>query len=352
MPSLQRSRVPFDLSLRRTGALLRPAGVLVILAAAALLMLTGAGPARAAKPVAHGKVTGAITGAPKGTTLKGTRVVLVRFKLDAQGQPKGEAVGSQKADAQGHYTFDNVPIEARTVFQIGATVDGRMVGSQPFTFPAGQHQIVLNLPFPHLTSDSSALRIDEGVIAVEPHRGEVFVTEVLHLMNAGPDVIEGVKQPLEVDLPKDAKDLEVLSEIEPKNGHERLGSELLFYGNFDPGRTTVAYRYRLPVWLGTLTLHKRYPHKVGTLSVLAPHGSLQMESASFTPQDEQKIANTNYDAWSATDISADQPVTIRLSGVPVDQQVYLVPTVGFAVVMLGVLVWFVRRRLREAERSA
>jgi hypothetical protein len=344
-----------------------PPAVVALLTVLLAVLVAGAGPARAQQappqsphavapaapgapsgPIAKGRVTGSIQGAPEGVALAGTRVVLVQFRLDAQGQPKGAPIQEQKADAKGGYVFENVPIESHAVYQVGARVNGQLIGSQPFTFPAGQRHVLLNLLYPHLVTDASTVRIEEGLIAVEPRRGAVLVTEVLHLVNSSSNVVEGVQHPLELSLPAGAEDLQMIREIEERNGHERLGTKLLIYGNLDPGRTTIAFRYRLSVWLGTVELHKLYPHPVGTLSVLAPQGSLHLHSPRFKAQETQTIEGVRYDTWAATDVPAQQPLTVELSGVPVRQEVYLIPTGGFIVLMVGVVLWFLRKRLRGA----
>lgn len=303
----------------------------------------------------RGNVTGRITGAPEGATLAGTRVVLLQFRLTPEGQPEGNPIQTRETAADGSFAFSEVPIEERTVYQIGATVEGQVVGSEPFTFPAGQRDVQLNLQYPRVTGDNSGVRIMEGLIAVEPRRGGVWVTEVLHLVNGGQDTVEGVRRPLELNVPSGAEDLEVIREIQQQEGHERLGSTLLFYGNLEPGRTTVAFRYKLDVWLGKMGLEKRYPLPVGTLSVLSPEGTLRLHGERFAPQEQQQIDGTPFDAWAATGLNPGEPVTLRFSGVPVRQEVYLVPLAGFFLVMGAVVIWFLRRRLPadgEAEESA
>jgi hypothetical protein len=301
----------------------------------------------------RGRIIGVLEGAPEGVKVEGTRVVLVQFKLDEKGVPKGEPIQTHTVGADGRFSFTDVPIAARTVYQVGATVAGQVVGSQPFTFPAGERSVQISLRFPRLVTDDRAVHIVEGLLAVEPRRGAVWVTEVLHLVNPGQDVVEGVQHPLELELPSGAKDLEMIREIQDKNGHERLGGKLLVYGNLEPGRTTVAFRYRLPVWLGSVVLRKRFPHPVDLYSVLTPQdGRLHLDATGFSPEATQTIDKTPFNAWAARDLPADKPIAIRLSGVPVRQEVYLLPTGGFALLMVGVVAWFLRRRLRGGEPDA
>ena len=164
--------------------------------------------------------------------------------------------------------------------------------------------------------------------------------------------MEGMQHPMELDLPVGAQNLEVVREIQPHNGHEQLGHKLLIYGNIEPGNSTIAFRYHLSVWLGSVDLSKVYPHPVKTLSVLTPKGTMYLVGKRFEAKPTQTIDGTPFSAWSTTDIAAGQPVDVRMGGVPIRQEVYLIPTGGFVVVMLGVVLWFVRKRLRAGQGEA
>ncbi len=351
------TRFPPDLTPRRPArrvfAPLLPAlPVAAAVLALLLCLLPGLSASAAAQEAPHGRVSGTIEDVPQGVPLAGSRVVLIRFKLDDKGVPRGQPVRNGTTDAAGKFRFDDVPIEPQTLYQVGATVGEQVVGSQPFTFPAGKRNVVLTLHYPRLVTDSSAVRIEEGLIAVEPRRGAVWVTEVLHLLNSSQNIVEGVQRPLELNLPSGAENLEFVRELQDRNGHERLGSKLLIYGNLEPGNSTVAYRYRLPVWLGTVELRKTYPHAVKTLSVLTPEGDLRLLGRQFEAKPMQTIDGNRYSAWAATDLPAGQSIAVRMSGVPIRQEIYLIPTGGFAVLMVGVVVWFLRRRLRARDAAA
>ena len=346
--------VPRRPARRPLATLRRPfaAAMLALLLAPLLCLLPGTSGRAAAQDASRGRITGTIEDAPVGVTVAGARVVLVQFKLDGKGVPKGQPIREATVDAQGSFRIDDVPIEPQTVYQVGASVGEQVVGSQPFTFPEGKRNMELALHYPRLVSDASGVRIEEGLIAVEPRRAGVWVTEVLHLVNPGQDIIEGVQRPMELNLPSGAEKLEIVRELQSRNGHERLGNKLLFYGNLEPGNSTVAYRYHLPVWLGTVELNKTYPHAVKMLSVLTPEGTLRLLGQRFEARPMQTIDGKRFSAWAATDIAAGQSIAVRMSGVSMRQEVYLVPTGGFAVLMVGVVIWFLRRRLGAGGASA
>jgi len=95
-------------------------------------------------------------------------------------------------------------------------------------------------------------------------------------------------------------------------------------------------------------LNKVYPHPVKTLSVLTPRGSMHLVSKQFEAKPAQTIDGTPFSAWATTDVAAGQSIAVRMSGVPIRQEVYLIPAGGFVLLMGGVVLWFLRKRLRAA----
>jgi hypothetical protein len=317
-----------------------------LLVLAAVALAAGLTPRAAqAQAAPLGQVTGSIQGAGADADFTGTQVVLLQFKLDEKGQPKGAPIQTQESTKDGHYSFTKVPIESKSVYQIGARYNGKMLGSEPFTFPDGHRDVKLDLHIPALSTDSSGLRIEEAVFAVEPHRGAVWVTEVLHLDNPTQNEIEGLRNPMELALSDRAEQFQMLRQDQENGDFKRSGDKLLVYGNIRPGPTTIAFRYRLPVALGVVDLRKRYPHPIGTVTVLTPAGSLKMRGSRFNPHEAQEIQGVKYDTWVTDHVSAGEILEVRLSGVPARQEIFLLPTAAFLLVMAGIVFWFFRRRL-------
>jgi hypothetical protein len=298
-----------------------------------------------------GKVSGRILGLKPGVSGKGAKVVLVRFTLDDKGQPQGNPIQMQDADAGGAYTFENVPIESHSLYQLGTRVDGTMIPSESFTFPEGKRTITLNLRVPEVVTDNSSVRIAQALIALEPQVGSVWVTDVVHLENPTQNVIDGVRTPLELMVPPNAEQLEVIRQDQQQGTHQRVGSKLLVFGNLQPGITTVAYRYRVPVLLGTLNLEKTYPRAVTEMLVLSPAGMLKVSSDRLDARQPRVIEKQSYDVWNGANLAPDGVVRITAAGVPLRQAWLLAPFALFLVIMAGVVMWYVRRRLPAASTT-
>ena len=293
-----------------------------------------------------GMVRGSILGAPEGTDFKGVQVVLLRYQLDETGKPKSQQVGMVPAGPAGEYQFDQVEILSMSVYQLGTRFQGQMLGSDTFTFPGEGNEVLMNLQIPRLSSDDSGVKLDEAIFFMEPRRGQLWITEVLHLINPTKNMIEGVQRPLEVMLPKGVSDLEMLREVQGGE-HKRVGRKLLLYGNLAPGRNVVAFRYTVSAALGTLSLEKTYPYATGILTLLSPEGSLVVNGNLINPQEQKTIQNVRYDAWLAKDIEPEARLDISISGIPPRQYYLLYLLIGFVAAMIGVLFWFHRKRLAD-----
>lgn len=314
-----------------------------LLAVMAFMMLTGVS-ASAQAPAPMGQVLGRIVGA-SAKEAAGAKVVLVKFTLNAQGVPAGAPIQMLSADAEGRYAFTGVPIDGHAVYKLGTRIAGRLVASESFTFPEGKPVVRLDLAVPALVGDTSGLFFKQVVVAMEPVVGAVWVTEVMHVGNPTPNVIDAVNAPLELTLPPEASDLTMIREEQEAANHTHLGAKLLVYGRLQPGDTTIAFRYRIGAILGAAELEKRYPHPVEELVVLAPKGSLRLTSDQLSPRQPQELEGIAYDTWSGGNMPAQRTVVVRANGIPVRQEIYLVPLAGFFAAMGGVLWWFLRRRL-------
>jgi hypothetical protein len=301
-----------------------------------------------AQTLPSGRVVGSIVGAKPPASVKGAKVVLVRFTLDAQGKPQGSPIQTQEADANGAFAFSDVPIDAHSLYQLGTQLGGNLIPSESFTFPAGQRTVRLNLRVPEVSADASSLRIAEALVALEPQVGGVWVTEVVHLENPTPNVIEGEKSPLEMTLPSGAGTFEMLRVDQPGGTHVREGDKLRVSGNLRPGRTTVAFRYRLAARLGSLSLEKSYPYAVQQMVVLVPAGSLRISSDRLDPRPPHQIEGQTYDAWSGPNIAARHPVALRATNIPIRQELLLIPSGVLLTVLGGIVFWYLRRRLGVA----
>ena len=316
-----------------------------------LAVAISAGGVAAAEEAGTGRVSGRIiAGDPAGTVaglrVGGVTVVLLRFTLDDSGKPKGGPISRQVAGADGSFAFTGVTIEPGAVYRLGTRVEGRPASSSLFTFPEGGGEVRQDLTVSGEARETlEGLHFGQVLVGLEPRRGEVMVTEVLHIENPSRRVVAVERPPLEFLIPEAAEELEMLRFDHPGAAHERVGGRLMVTGNLVPGTTTIAFRYLLPAWLGKAVFQKRYPLPVKELLVLSPSHNLKVSGTGLVAVENQTIEKIVYRAWRRSEIPAETVFRVTATGFPIRQEILLLPALGFFLVMAGVVGWFFRKRL-------
>ena len=294
----------------------------------------------------NGSVKGRVIGDPADGSLQGATVVLMWFRTNAQGKPEAGPLARQVAGENGSFTFLNVPIDPKASYQLGTRVDGKLVGSDPFTFTAGVRERTVNITIPETVEDRASLSIEQVLYVLEPRVGKVWITQVLHLSNNSRNIISLLKEPLELPLPGDAEEVEMIR-LEVREGkHERIGAKLLVFGILQPGNTTIALRYALDATWGRISVNVRHALPATELLVLAEKGTVNLAGAAVEALQPRTIEKTTYDAWGASNLPVESRIKFTASGIPVAQWIYLLPLIGFFILMMAVVLWFVRKRLQ------
>jgi len=297
----------------------------------------------------QGVIEGQVQNLPPGTSLQGGQVTARQFSMDAQGQLALDWSGGATIGPDGRYRITAVPIKAKTVYLLEGDVAGIEVKSRPSAFGPGQTSITMNLEAPSQTTSMESLQFIELLNAADPSGGAVWITEVMHLMNLGQSTVTVEDNPLVLHIPEGAGDVQLLGEGAGNVRQQREGDKLLLRTSVPPGRTSIALRYRLPVWLGRFSMSKPLAHPFRTISVIAPQDQLSFSGAGFTARDPIKMTDgPSYAAWIAKDFEAGDTVHYTFSGIPIKQEAYLLSLAVFVVLMTGVLVVFFRRRMGQA----
>jgi len=305
-------------------------------------------PRQPAGPLRMGRVEGKIEGHPEADRT----VMLLQFRLNAEGQPEGGPIGRAKTAEGGTYVFTDVPIDPTTVYRLGTRIDEKLVGSDPFSFGENETVVMHDLRMPSVKSDTTALRARELMWVAEARTGHLWITEVLHLENPGKDTIALERAPLEMPLPPKAEEVEVLR-MDLEEGHdERLGPKLLISGNVPPGVTVIAFRYRVSAPLGRADWSHTYAFPVGQWRVISPDRALRAEGEGLTAGEDETYDGVTYSVWSRQAIEPGTAMPVRFSGAPISQWILLTPLLGFGALLAALLIWYARRRARQPEASA
>jgi len=298
-----------------------------------------------------GKVTGKIIGAPEGTDLSTLQVVLLRHRLDAEGKPRSSQVKKVNAGPDGSFSFDSIYVDSQSIYQLGTRLRDQGVGSETFTFPDGEQAVVLNIHFPKLVTDSTGVMIDEALIAVDARKAGAMITEVVHLNNPTDNQIDARKTPFTFSLPTGAEHVNMLSMGMVNGENEQVGDKLLLYGQLKPGRSTIAYRYTRKASLGTFSLAKTYPFETKVVNVLSPQGSIRLGGERMHPQEPRMLENVQYDTWSTRELAQGEMLNLEISGLPAQQELFVIPVAGFLALMAAVVVLYGRRLNKDPEQE-
>ena len=302
-------------------------------------------------PSGKGRVIGRIIGNPEKGGFKGATVILLRFQLDEQGKPTGGPVGRVEAGEGGTYEFTNLPLDAKAVFRLGTRIDGNLVSSSVFALSESNPVATMDLVIPEVSQNLEVLGLTQALVAIETRENGLFITEVLHLRNPAPNVLDATGKPLEVMIPADAGHFEMLRLEGGEARHEVAGETLRIFTQLKPGENTIAFRYFLGATLGKLSLTKVYPMNADTVMVLSPQGGLEIQGAGLKQMDSRNIEGQMFNTWSLSAHAAGSPLVIYISGLPIAQWVFLVAMSGLLVLLVGVVVWFILVRQKRPAKA-
>lgn len=298
--------------------------------------------------LAQGTVKGRLKGDPSKGSLKGATVMLFQYSLGKNGQPEQpKPIGRMTAGEKGVYEFKKVPIKARSLYQLGTRVDGRLVASRFFMFTKGKTLVEFDFPLPELVEDLTGLRLAQVLLAFDPGISAVWVTEVFHFVNTTKNTLATGEKPVNLPIPGGVEEFKILKMGLQKGKHTQIGGKVMVFGEFPPGQTTVAYRYRSQARLGHLNVEKKYPFPINQVLSLTPKNTLSVEGAEFKPMEEKNIDGTRYQASARGKLTADTPFSLSISGIRVHQGYFLVPLGVFLLGMIGIIFWFLRVRLKR-----
>ena len=224
-----------------------------------------------------------------------------------------------QTDAAGLYRFEGLPTDPNLVFATRAEYPkGVTNSSEVVRFQAGQSEINLPLPVYETTSDASGVRADRVHYIVEFQDGQALVAELLVFSLDGDRAYAGDGAGvLRFNLPPGAQGLSI-------NDGELGGRYLAVENGFvdtlplPPGQATrqVLYRYTLPYSGGRLDLQRSLPYPAANVNALVADQGEKVTSEGLDNQGIRQTQNGNYYNLSSQNLPANQPILIRLSGLP------------------------------------
>jgi hypothetical protein len=257
-----------------------------------------------AAAAAQAAVTGTVRNGTNGTPAAGVDVVLIQLQGEMQ------TVASTKSDAQGKYTLDHTvppgqPMLVRAIYR-GVNFH------QPL--PPGSTAADVTVYEP--TSDPKTLKVGTRVVMFQPSGSSLLVVDDYALQNDSqpPMAYFNAQGDFEFELPEGAQLSQVSSwgpsrmPVTQGTINRGNGKYAIAYA-FQPGENGVRVTYQVPYESNQATLRFTSTHAAERVGLVAP-GSVQVESAGFSPQGQEQ----GFNLYSRDSMPAGLPFEVSISG--------------------------------------
>jgi cytochrome c-type biogenesis protein CcmI len=261
-----------------------------------------------------GVISGTVTNGTTGAPVPGLRVELAIFD--------GTSLLDQRTtdtDAAGLYRFEGLPTDPNLIFASRTEYPtGVENNSEVAIFEAGQSKVNLPLAVYETSKDGSGVRADRAHYIVEFQDGMALIAEVVVFSLEGDRSYVGDGTGvLRFKLPPGAQDLSI---NDGELGGRYLATEDGFVDTLPlpPGQATrqVLYRYSLPYSDGKLDLQRSLAYPASNVNALIADQGQQVSSEGLINQGTRQTQNGNYYSLLGQNMPADQPILIRMSGLP------------------------------------
>ncbi|MFQ3535245.1 MAG: hypothetical protein SNJ58_05160 [Aggregatilineales bacterium] len=271
-------------------------------------------PIAVAPEEALGTVSGQVSNATAGAALPAE----LEIELHSVDRAFNDTVLRTKADADGKFIFQAVPIRADRSYFAAAVIDGRYFASDPVVGSPAAPALDLSFRIYERTADPSVVKVANVMTQVSPEEGALYVVQIIRFENTSDRIFstderigEESYASVRVKLPDGALLLGFATDEQRFHVKDGLITDTLpVYPNT---RHVVHFRYRLPYADGArITLALPYRAE-GTVTLLVNPPSLEVVAKAGeqtlslqTVQDMNGTPYSNYAiAVQASEISLD-----------------------------------------------
>jgi hypothetical protein len=270
------------------------------------------------------------TAEPDTTLPRGSIEVSV---ADPQGRPYGNAeivlgimqsMGGreerrEKTDAQGSYTFRNLPVGSGQAYRVNVSSGGAKFSSNPFRLP-DQGGYRVRIPLQATTRDDKMIFSLVGQTVIELRDERLHVTESMRLANAGDTVYVFPEGGLVVELPQSFTAFQWQDQMTDQKATEVKDKGFRLVGSLPPGSLQLMWSYDLERDGTSVKLPVSMPFRTYNYRVIseAPEG-LKLRVNGF-PEPE-RISDQGRDLLF-TQLRKAPPeapigaLTVRIDGIP------------------------------------
>jgi mono/diheme cytochrome c family protein len=262
----------------------------------------------------NGIISGTVTNGTTGSPVPDLNVEMALFDntnlLDRR---------TTKTNAAGLYRFDGLPTDPNLLFSARAEYPGGVENSsEVVSFKAGQSDVNLPLAVYETTTDGSGVRADRVHYIVEFQNGLAQVAEVVVFsLDGNRSYVGNGAGVLRFNLPSGAQDLSI---SDGQFGSRYIQVENGFVDTLPlpPGEAIrqVLCRYSLPYSGGKLDLQRSLAYPAANVNALISDQGEKIVSEGLANQGIRQTQNGNYYNLLGQNVPANQPILIRMSGLP------------------------------------
>jgi len=305
-----------------------------------------------------GEVTGSITNGTPGASIPGN----VDVMLHGWNNTEEKVMLHGKSAPDGSFRFADVDFDPGLSYAAMATYKDVAYFSEPAQVKEGDLSLRLKTPVYETTDDLSQVKIDQMHVLFYAQEGELVVTEVYILSNAGNQTVKdtlvlpsGRKGSLKFPLPDEATNVEF--DTQSTDRFIQVDGGFVDTAPIVPGEknSQVILRFSLP-YTGEFSYDFTAPVAVGGVSLLIPEDSgLELQSSSLTPAGTQPMQDgSSFAIYTSPGLSPAESIQVSLSGKLNKGSSSLPSSRGFSqgiavggsllgLALLGVGVWWWRK---------
>jgi hypothetical protein len=278
-------------------------------------------PLSAAPEEALGTVSGQVINATANAALPAD----LEIELHSVDRSFNDSVLKTKADADGKFRFENVPIRADRSYFTAAVIDGRYFASEPLIGDPTSPTLELPFKIYERTADPSVLKVANVVTQVSPDENSLYVVQIIRFENTSDRLFSTDERigderfaSVRVTLPQSAVLLGFATD--EARYHVQDGVITDTQPVYPETRHIVHFRYLLPYQPSGTQIALPLPYRIdGTITLLVNPANLsvsaQIGDQALPAQGSQMMSDVPYLTYSgAFQLPPETTLTYTLSG--------------------------------------
>jgi hypothetical protein len=255
------------------------AGVVALVAMAALLLPAARVDAQTPTAAGQGKIEGKLVNGTKDAKIQNASSVTVTL-LSAAAGATSPMSQTTKSDADGKFSFANLDTTATTRYLILAAYLGVEYASDVLTFPAAQTTMTPTLTVHETTNDAAVVRVMQSHLVIEVSPRTFNVIQIVQVVNESDRALVGAtatSATLLVPVLAGAQNIQ-FERFDAGDPTPRDGA-LTYTAPFVPGMDQIVVNYTVPFTPPTYQLALKLPSDVGKLRILLSDTGAKISSA-------------------------------------------------------------------------